>query len=162
MNLNQFLFTARTHIMYFTTHTPTHLGVQLLVFSTWLLYFLHCIILTFSHCNDHRTIYFDKLASWRPANRKKEPHLLRWYWVCFATLTAACHIDNFFQQQSWWLWGKKLRSHTRIRFHVADSSCLLWQCSWISRQVSASLLVFVGSYSEPGLLHRNGEHCVST
>lgn len=93
--------------MYSTTHTPTQLGVQLLVFSPWLLYFLLCIILTFSYCNDHRTTYFDKPASWRPASRKKVPHLLHWYWVCFA-MTAACHIDNFFQQKSWWPWGKNL------------------------------------------------------
>lgn len=136
--------------MYFTTHPK--LDVWLLVFSTWLLYFLICIILTFSNSNDHRTIYFDKLASWRSANRKKVPHLLCCDWVYFAIRTADFCTANFFQQQSWWPWEKKklLEVTLMIRFHIAESSCLLWQCSWTS------------SYSESLLLHRNCEHCVST
>lgn len=76
----------------------THPKLGVLVFSTWLLYFLICIILTFSCSNDHRTIYFDKFASWRPATR----HLLCWYLVFFAVGTAPCCIGGFLQQQSWW------------------------------------------------------------
>lgn len=71
--------------MYFTTSTPPSwaFGFWISEFDCFLFWFLY-FTLTFSCFDNHRTIYSDKLASWRLANRIKTPPLLCWSWVYFA------------------------------------------------------------------------------
>lgn len=78
------------HIMYFTPWTPSWVFgfwiSELDCFNFWFL----CITLTFSYSDNPRTTYSDKLASWRPANRTKTPHLLCWYrWFLSVTKLVA-------------------------------------------------------------------------